>query len=136
MEEKMEIISGTVSHIVFSNADTGFTVLELENSGFTETVVGNLYGVKVGDEIEVTGRFTVHSTYGQQFKAESYLQTLPSGSVAILRYLSSGVIKGIGPATAKKIVREFGDETFEIMEAQPERLASIKGITYEQEERE
>lgn len=131
MEEKLEIISGTVAHIVFSNADTGFTVLELENSGFTETVVGNLHGVKVGDEIEVTGRFTVHSTYGQQFKAESYLQTLPSGSVAILRYLSSGVIKGIGPATAKKIVREFGDETFEVMETQPARLASIKGITYE-----
>ena len=102
MEEKLEIISGTVSHIIFSNADTGFTVLELENSGFTEIVVGNLHDVKVGEELEITGKFVVHPTYGQQFKAESYLQTLPSGSVAILRYLSSGVIKGIGPATAKK----------------------------------
>ena len=129
MDEKFEMISGTVKHIVFSNADTGFTVLELENNGYTETVVGNLYGVSVGEEIELTGNFTVHSTYGQQFRAVTFVKTLPSGSAAILRYLSSGAIKGIGPATAKKIVQYFGDSTFEVMENEPQRLATVRGVT-------
>lgn len=129
MEEKLEMISGTVTRIVYSNAASGFTVLELENSGYTETVVGNIQGVSVGEELELTGKFVLHSTYGQQFKAETFIKTLPSGSAAILRYLSSGAIKGIGPATAKKIVRQFGDNTFEVMENEPYRLATIKGIT-------
>ncbi len=129
MEEKLEMISGTVTRIVYSNAASGFTVLELENSGYTETVVGNIQGVSVGEELELTGKFVLHSTYGQQFKAETFIKTLPSGSAAILRYLSSGAIKGIGPATAKKIVKCFGDSTFEVMENEPYRLATIKGIT-------
>ncbi len=129
MAESLEMISGTVTRVVFSSAETGFTVLELENSGYTETVVGNMPGVAVGEELEITGRFVLHSTYGQQFKAESYIKTLPSGAAAILRYLSSGAIKGIGPATAKKIVKLFGDSTFDIMENEPHRLAVIKGIT-------
>lgn len=129
MEEKLEMISGTVTHIVFQSAETGFTVLELENSGYTETVVGNLKGVAVGEELELTGRFVLHNNYGQQFKAETFVKTLPSGSAAILRYLSSGAVKGIGSATAKKIVAAFGDNTFEIMENEPYRLATIKGIT-------
>ncbi len=126
----MEIISGTVSHIVFSSADTGFTVLELENNGYIETVVGNIQGIAVGEELELTGKFTVHSTYGRQFRAVTFVKTLPSGSAAILKYLSSGAIKGIGPATAKKIVQYFGDSTFEVMENEPQRLATVKGITY------
>lgn len=125
----MEMISGTVTRIVYNNAASGFTVLELENSGYTETVVGNIQGVSVGEELELTGKFVLHSTYGQQFKAETFVKTLPSGSAAILRYLSSGAIKGIGPATAKKIVQCFGDNTFEVMENEPYRLATIKGIT-------
>ncbi len=129
MNEQLEIISGTVKQIVFSNAQTGFSVIELENSGFTETVVGNISNVSVGEELELTGKFVVHSVYGQQFKAESFVKTLPSGSAAILKYLSSGTVKGIGPATAKKIVKLFGDKTFDIMENEPERLAQIKGIS-------
>ncbi len=129
MEEKLEIISGTVTRVVFSSAETGFTVLELENSGFTETVVGEFRDVGVGEELEITGKFTVHSVYGQQFKASGFVKTLPSGSAAILRYLSSGAIKGIGPATAKKIVALFGDSTFDIMENEPQRLAVVKGIS-------
>ena len=131
MEERFEVISGTVTHIVFSSAETGFTVLELENNGYTETVVGNLKGVTVGEELEITGKYAIHSTYGQQFKAETFVKTLPSGSAAILRYLSSGALKGIGPSTAKKIVGLFGDSTFDIMENEPYRLAAIKGITLE-----
>lgn len=129
MEEKFEMISGTVVRVVFSSAETGFTVIELENNGYTETVVGNMPDVSVGEELELTGRFVLHSNYGQQFKAESCIKTLPKGSAAILRYLSSGAIKGIGPATAKKIVKLFGDETFEVMEKEPERLVVIKGIS-------
>ena len=129
VEEKLEIINGTVTRIVFSSADTGYTVLELENSGFTETCVGNMPGICVGEELELTGKFTVHPVYGQQFKVESCLKTLPSGAAAIMRYLSSGVIKGIGPATAKRIVKSFGDSTFDVMENEPERIAQIKGIS-------
>ena len=129
MDEKLEVISGTVTHIVFSSAETGFTVLELENNGYTETVVGNIQGVSVGEEIELTGKFTVHSTYGQQFKATTFVKILPSGSAAILKYLSSGAVKGIGPATAKRIVQYFGDSTFEVMENEPQRLAAVKGIS-------
>ncbi len=129
MKELFEIINGTVTRVVFSSADTGFTVLELENSGYTETVVGNMSGVSVGEELEITGKFVLHPTYGQQFKAESFIKTLPSGAAAIQRYLSSGAIKGIGPATAQKIVKLFGDSTFDIMENEPYRLATIKGIT-------
>lgn len=129
MEERFEIISGTVVRILFSSADTGYTVLELEKDGFTETCVGNLSDVSVGEELELTGRFTMHTTYGEQFKVENYVKILPSGAAAIMRYLSSGVIKGIGPATAKRIVKEFGDNTFEVMENQPERIAALKGIS-------
>lgn len=129
MQEQLEIISGTVKQIVFSNTQTGFSVIEIENNGFTETVVGNFVDISVGEELELTGRFVVHSVYGQQFKAESYIKILPSGAAAILKYLSSGTIKGIGPATAKKIVKMFGDKTFDIMEYEPERLVAIKGIS-------
>ena len=128
-EDIKEMINGTVKHIVFSSADTGFSVIELENNGFIETVVGNIPNVSVGEELELTGKFTVHPIYGQQFKAEAFIKTLPSGSAAILKYLSSGVIRGIGPSTAKKIVKLFGDSTFDIMEKEPLRLAEIKGIS-------
>ncbi len=128
-ELSFEIIKGTVKRVVFSSADTNFAVIEIENENGTETVVGNLSNVSVGEELELTGRFMVHPTYGQQFKAEALVKTLPSGSAAILKYLSSGVIKGIGPATAKKIVGLFKDDTFEVMEKEPERLIAVKGIS-------
>lgn len=129
MEERFEIIKGTVKHIVYSNSETGFAVVELYNNGQTETAVGILADLKVGEEVELTGKYTVHTVYGQQFKAEAYVKTLPSGAAAILRYLSSGAIKGIGPATAKKIVKLYGDDTFAVMEKSPEELTKIKGIT-------
>ena len=108
MEETREIITGTVKNIVFRSADTGWTVLDLEIDGYCDTVVGKLQGISVGDVVEITGRYVVHETYGQQFKADYYVKTLPTGTAAIMRYLSSGVIKGIGHATAKRIVQCFG----------------------------
>lgn len=129
MEENLEMLRGTVKRVVFSSAETGFTVIELESNGFTETAVGKFKGISAGEEVELVGKYVIHSTYGQQFKAESFIKTLPSGSVAILRYLSSGVIKGIGPKTAKIIVSRFGDATFDVMENEPLKLAEIKGIS-------
>lgn len=131
MEERIEILSGTVKHIIFSNADTGYAVIELEVGGATETVVGNLCDLRPGEEVELTGRYTVHPSYGQQFKATGFVKTLPTGTAAILRYLSSGTVKGIGPATAKKIVSKFGERTFEVIENEPQRLTEIKGISLE-----
>lgn len=128
MEEKLELLCGTVSRVVYSNSDTGYTVIEIENSGFSETAVGNMPDVSVGEQLELTGHFTVHASYGQQFRVISYVKTLPSGTAAILKYLASGTVKGIGPATARRLVAEFGEDTFEVMENDPERVAAIKGL--------
>lgn len=131
MEERIEILSGTVKRVIFSNADTGYAVIELSVGDTSETAVGNLCELRAGEEVELTGRYTVHPSYGQQFKATGFVKTLPSGTAAILRYLSSGAVKGIGPATAKKIVQKFGEFTFDIMENDPLKLTAIKGISAE-----
>lgn len=130
-DERTELINGTVKRVVFSRADSAFSVIELVNGDGTETVVGELPDVAVGEELEITGKYVVHPVYGSQFKAEVCVKVMPSGAAAIMRYLSSGVIKGIGPATAKRIVQNFGDGTFDVIENEPERLAKIKGITYD-----
>lgn len=131
MESKnLEMLTGIVEKIIYQSSETGYTVLSLCNKSEEVTAVGNMYNVKEGEELELSGYFTVHSTYGPQFKVRAYAKVLPSGAVAILKYLSSGTLYGIGPATAKKLVKSFGDETLEVMENQPETVAKIKGITY------
>lgn len=129
MEQEMETIRGTVEAVVFANADTGFTVFELDSGGVLVTVVGELPGVSAGEEVTVTGRFTSHPTYGQQFKAELYQRDLPATATAILKYLSSGAIKGIGPKTAQMIVDRFGDDTLTVIEKHPEQLAQLRGVS-------
>lgn len=129
-EKNNEIIVGTVEDIIFQSAITGFTVLELSNGEDSVTAVGTMPDVKEGEQLELSGNFTVHHTYGQQFKAQAYSKLLPSGATAILRYLSSGSIKGIGPATAKKIISRFGDRALEIMENEPGELSKINGISF------
>ncbi|MDD4699711.1 MAG: ATP-dependent RecD-like DNA helicase [Oscillospiraceae bacterium] len=124
-----ELISGTVEHITYRNSDSGFTVVELDCGSESITAVGIMPEIAKGESLEVTGHFDIHSTYGQQFKVDVCERTLPSGPSAILKYLSSGAVKGIGPATAKRIVHDFGEETFDVLENQPQRLAMIKGIT-------
>ena len=130
-DKRTELINGTVKRVVFSRPDSAFSVIELVNGDGTETVVGELPDVAVGEELEITGKYVVHPVYGSQFKAEVCVKVMPSGAAAIMRYLSSGAIKGIGPATAKRIVQNFGDGTFDVIENEPERLAKIKGITYD-----
>lgn len=133
MKESKEtiILTGTVDHVTFHNADNGFTVLELASGGETVTVVTTTAEPAPGEELELTGHYDCHSVYGPQFRATRCVRRLPSGAGAILKYLSSGAIKGIGPAMARRIVDKFGDKTFEILKDSPDRIAEIKGISTE-----
>ncbi len=133
--QKQEIleITGTVETIIYRNDQNGYTVLEL--SGDDEiTAVGILPDVNPGEEVKLIGSFKPHHTYGMQFSVNAYEKTMPSDIAGILKYLSSGALKGIGPATAATLIREFGAATLEVMENQPERVALIKGISKEKAE--
>nr|MCR4924934.1 ATP-dependent RecD-like DNA helicase [Clostridiales bacterium] len=130
MEEKqLEQLSGTVEEITFRKVENGFTVLDLNSDGELVTVVGVLPDVSAGEELRLMGEWGFHQVFGRQFKAELCERFLPANSASMLKYLSSGAVKGIGPATAEKIVAEFGDDTFEVLENHPDKLARIKGIS-------
>lgn len=131
MEEKeLYQMKGTVESVVFHNEASGFTVLELNaQNGEMVTVVGVLPELSEGEEIQVMGGWTTHPSFGEQFRAEMCERIAPASSSAILRYLSSGAVKGIGPATAAKMVAAFGDNTLQVLENTPERLCEIKGFT-------
>ena len=127
--KKLDEISGVVEDISFRNEQSGFTVLELYVDDDLVIAVGVLPPVNSGEEVHMYGHWTTHPKFGRQFSAESCESKMPSGASAILRYLSSGAVKGIGPSTATKIVEAFGDRTLEIIENQPARLAEIRGIS-------
>lgn len=125
-----EIVRGTILAVLFQNEDNGYTVLRFETEGGEIiTVVGTIPLCNPGEELVVTGHWESHNVHGPQFRAEFLERVMPSGAAAIEKYLSSRAIKGIGARTASRIVRRFGDATFEIMEKQPERLAEIPGIS-------
>jgi len=126
---QQEQLTGTVEHIVFCNDDNGWTVLELDAGDSIETVVGVLPRVQVGESLRLQGAWTDHPSFGRQFKATACESTLPTDEAAILRYLASGAVKGIGPATAARIVDRFGADALRILEEDPQELAKIKGIT-------
>lgn len=128
-EKKLESIKGTVEEITFYNQDNGYTVMEISCGNEAVTVVGNFSQLAVGSQIEASGEWAVHPSYGRQFKADSLTETLPQDAAGILRYLSSGIIKGVGRATAEKIVNAFGSESFDVIEKDVDRLSSIKGIS-------
>lgn len=130
-EEKLEALSGTVERVVFQNQENGWTVLELETEEEMHKVVGVLPDVKVGESLRLLGSWVEHPSFGHQFRAEHSETLLPTSATAILRYLSAGSVKGIGPSTAVKIVDKFGEETLAVLEREPERLAEIRGITPE-----
>ncbi len=125
----MEKLTGYVEHIIFRNADNGYTVLNLVSGDEEITCVGIFSAIAEGENIEATGDYTDHPTYGTQFKVESFEEKAPEDEEAIERYLGSGAIKGIGIAMAARIVRRFKEDTFRIIEEEPERLAEIKGIS-------
>ena len=129
MEENSTVINGFVEDIVFRNAENGYSVIDVSCDGKLITVVGTLASVSVGEEIEIKGQWTTHPTFGMQFKANEFERKMPKTAADMLRYLSAGTIKGIGPATAAKIVERFGNETFDIIENRPDLLSSIKGIS-------
>lgn len=125
----METKKGYVEHIIYQNAENGYTVMNLVSDEDEITCVGIFQGLGAGETIEVTGEYTEHALYGQQFKASSYRILAPDDIVSIQRYLASGTIKGIGETLAARIVKKFGTDTFRIMEEEPERLSEVKGIS-------
>ena len=125
----METIKGYVDHIIFQNADNGYTVLELSGDDGETILVGMLKGVTQGETIEAQGSFVEHPVYGSQFKVSMFKTVMPEDAASMERYLSSGAIKGIGAALAARIVKKFGNDTFRIMEEEPERLTEVKGIS-------
>ena len=130
-EEELEKLKGTIEEVIFHNDENGYTVLILEAEGLKEpvTVVGELPFAAEGEMLSVMGKWEIHPNYGRQLHIEYYEKQVPEGKEGMLRYLMSGAVKGIGPATAKKIVDVFGEDTFEVLEKNPEFLSRINGIS-------
>ena len=126
-----ESITGYIDHIIFRNEDNGYTVMVLKGVSEEDelTCVGSCPVVTQGASVELEGNFTQHPVYGKQFQAVRLTEKMPEDALAMERYLGSGAIKGIGAALAGRIVRHFGDDTFQIVENEPERLSEVKGIS-------
>lgn len=123
-------VDGTVNSLIFQNEDNGYTVLRLDTTdGEQITVVGCIPCAAPGEELIVTGEWKHHPTHGAQIQAETVERYMPRSESAILSYLSSGAVKGVGPATAQLLVSRFGEETLDVMELAPERMTTLKGIT-------
>jgi len=129
MWKDMEQVKGYVEHIIYRNGENGYTVMNLVSGGEDVVCVGSFRTLDEGETLEVRGAYVEHPVYGMQLKVESYQISEPDDIVSMERYLGSGAIKGVGEALAARIVKKFGEETFRIMEEEPERLAEIKGIS-------
>ena len=125
----VEVVTGYVEYIVFRNEENGYTVFRLENDDGEITCVGNFNFISEGEMMELRGEYTNHNVYGLQLKVSSHTLKEPEDVVSIERYLGSGAIKGVGQALAGRIVKKFREDTFRIIEEEPERLAEIKGIS-------
>lgn len=123
------IIEGVVEEIIFRAEDSGFTVGILEHNGEFSSFVGKMFPVQVGEMLRLEGKFVTNAKFGEQFSCDTVQKISPKTSHSIFRYLSSGLIKGVGPKTAEQIVNQFGEKALEIIEFQPQRLAEIKGIS-------
>ncbi|MFZ5687188.1 MAG: ATP-dependent RecD-like DNA helicase, partial [Bacillota bacterium] len=126
----MEYLSGVVERITYENEENGFCVIKIKSKGFSDlvTVVGNLAAVSVGSIVRLKGQWKVDSKYGRQFVAQDYRETMPATIAGIEKYLGSGLIKGIGPVYAKRIVNHFKEDTLRILEEQADRLMEVEGI--------
>ncbi len=131
MTNDKSVLTGTVEAVVFHNEANGYTILEVysEETHTVNTVVGTIPFVGEGESVTVRGEWVVHSEYGRQFRADSFEKTVPKNTSAILKYLSSGIIKGIGPKTAEKIVAKYGADTLDVMSEHPDWIAEFRGIT-------
>lgn len=122
-------IKGVVENIIFYNSENGYTVLSVKSDNTLYTCVGNLPIFSVGESVEFSGEFVTHKSYGEQFAVKSFSTVNPKGKEATIRFLSSGLIKGVGEVLAGRIFDSFGDESIDVVESQPLRLAEVKGIS-------
>jgi len=129
-QQELDILQGTIGAVVFQNYENGYAVLRLQlEDRQTVTVVGTIPLPAIGERLMVTGKWATHSSYGKQFEAEFLERLMPQTAPQIITYLSSRIIKGIGPVMANRIVQKFGEQTLIIMEREPERLAEVIGIS-------
>ena len=124
-----EQIEGLVENVIYSNEGNGYTVCEIDIGEELVTVVGIMPYLNAGETIRAKGKWETHQSYGKQFKVEYYEKQLPNSQEAMIKYLSSGMIKGVGSVTAQRIVAQFGEDTFDVIESHPEWLTDIKGVT-------
>ena len=124
----MEILDGLVEAVIFKSEDTGYVVAKITVNKEVNTIVGTMPLIKEGQQIEVKGEWIKHKQFGRQFNVEEYKEVLPTSTKEIEKYLSTGIIHGIGPVTAKKIVKAFGEETLNILDNNIERLKEVEGI--------
>ena len=130
MEHKEpELVEGSVSSLIYQNEENGYTILRLEVRGEEITAVGTMPGVAPGEYLSLRGGWVRHPTYGPQFRAETVERRLPQGLKEIYHYLASGAVKGVGKATARLLIEEFGEDALTVIEEEPERLAKLRGIT-------
>ena len=126
----MERLRCVVERITYQNEQNGYSVIKCKAKGYSElvTVVGAMPEVHVGAVLSLTGEWKMDSKYGRQFSIESFEETLPATVLGIEKYLGSGLVKGIGPKFAKRIVQEFGSDTLQVIEDEPDRLLQVPGI--------
>lgn len=130
-ETNLQCVTGGVEDVVYYNEDSGYIVLDMDVDGALITAVGNMGDVREGEQLTLYGDYVTNAKYGRQFKVEIFERSLPTDVNAFRKYLGSGVIRGVGPSMAKKIVEAFGEKTQEILENDPQQLSVIKGITAE-----
>ncbi len=131
MDKEAYKVSGVVDGVIYRNEDNGYTVLNIDDGSELLSAVGIMPGIDVGDEVTLTGIVKTHPTYGEQLSVTSFERSAPTTSTAILKYLSSRAIKGVGPRMAQNIVARFGERSLEIMADHPEELSCVRGISLE-----
>src|SRR5215475_15971583 len=128
--ERTETLEGALERITYTNEESAWSVVKLAVAGRRElvTAVGNLLGVQPGENLRLTGRWVKDRKYGDQFKVESYVTVNPATIAGIRRYLGSGLVPGIGPVMAERLVERFGIETLDVIESAPQRLGEVEGM--------
>ena len=122
-------LKGTIEDIIYKNEINGYMIANFEMESATTTIVGYLPFIQKGDCLKIIGKFVTHPDYGDQFKVETFEKIMPETLDALEKYLANGIVKGVGPATAKKIIKKFGASTVEVLKTNPKELTNIKGIT-------
>ncbi len=133
----MESLKGTIEKIVYRNNENGYIIAKIsleKNEDKLTTIVGNMASVNIGEDYELKGEWVNNSKYGWQFNFKDYQLILPTSLLGLKRYLSSGLIKGVGPSTADRIVKYFGDKTLEVLENDLQRLTEVEGIAEKRSE--